>query len=188
MYPLFVNMKNKKVVIAGGGKIAYRRLLALLKEEADITVISPTAIDEIVQLANERKIIWHQRPIEHTDYKDAFLIIAATNDPEVNKQIAQDASPHQLVNVASDHESGNVHIPSFFSRGKLTIAVTTEGASPSLAKAIKEKLEEIFDESYEDYVSFLYEQRKKLKEMDLPEKEKKKKLSELLHQFIEKEL
>jgi precorrin-2 dehydrogenase/sirohydrochlorin ferrochelatase len=188
MYPLFVNMKNKKVVIAGGGKIAYRRLLPLLKEEANITVVSPTAIAEIVQLAHEKKITWHQRPIEHADYKDAFFIIAATNDPEVNKRIAHCASPHQLVNVASDHESGNVHIPSAFSRGKLTIAVTTEGASPSLAKAIKEKLEEMFDESYADYVSFLHKQRKKLKEMDLPEEEKKRKLSELLHSFIEKEL
>ncbi|EMT45108.1 MULTISPECIES: NAD(P)-dependent oxidoreductase [Anoxybacillus] len=164
MFPLFVRMTGKKVVIAGGGQIAYRRLLPLLDEGACITVISPTAIDAIVHLAEQKKIIWHARHIEPADYVDAFFIIAATNDRHVNEQIATHAAPNQLVNVASDHLVGNVHVPAFFSRGKLKIAITTGGASPILAKEIKAQLEQIFDESIAHYIEELYEQRQKRKE------------------------
>lgn len=164
MFPLFVRMTGKKVVIAGGGQIAYRRLLPLLHGGAHITVISPEVIDEIVHLAQQQQITWHAREIEPNDYADAFLIIAATNDPNVNEQIATYAAPNQLVNVASHHLLGNVHVPAFFSRGKLQIAITTGGASPTLAKQIKKQLEQIFDESIAEYIDELYEQRQKRKE------------------------
>ncbi|MCX8001361.1 MAG: NAD(P)-binding protein [Anoxybacillus mongoliensis] len=164
MLPFFVRMTGKKVVIAGGGRIAYRRLLPLLHEGAYITVISPEAIDAIVHLAEQKRITWHPRPIEPTDYSDAFLIIAATNDPNVNEQIATYAAPNQLINVASNHLLGNVHIPASFSRGKLQIAITTGGASPALAKEIKKQLEQIFDESIAEHVEQLYKQRQKQKE------------------------
>lgn len=164
MFPLFIRMTGKKVVIAGGGRIAYRRLLPLLDEGAYITVISPQAIDAIVHLAEQKQITWHARPIEPTDYIDAFLIIAATNDSSVNEQIAAHASPNQLVNVVSNHLLGNVHVPTFFSRGKLQIAVTTGGASPTLAKQIKKQLEQQFDESFAKYVDEQYEKRQQRKE------------------------
>ncbi|AKS37301.1 potassium transporter Trk [Anoxybacillus gonensis] len=164
MFPLFIRMAGKKVVIAGGGQIAYRRLLPLLDEGACITVISPKAIDAIVHLAEQKRITWHARSIEPSDYADAFFIIAATNDPNINEQIATYASPNQLVNVASNHLFGNVHVPAFFSRGKLQIAITTGGASPTLAKQIKKQLEQQFDESIAQHLETLYEQRQKRKE------------------------
>ncbi len=101
MLPLHINLSGKRIIIAGGGNVALRRLKTVLPEGADITVISPEALPEIKKLADEGRIRWIPRRIEMKDLKPAFFIIAATNDRGVNQEIAANASETQLVNCVS---------------------------------------------------------------------------------------
>ncbi|MDQ0176529.1 NAD(P)-binding protein [Bacillus chungangensis] len=181
-YPIMLHVKNKNVIVVGGGKVAYKKITSLLIAGADITVISPTVISPIKKLVDERQIRWLQKTVKREDLRDAFVIIAATNNEKVNKLIAQSSSSHQLVNVVDNQKTGNFQVPATLRRGKLTIAVATSGASPKLAKMIRNELAEIYDESYESYLDFLYQYREKIKQLKLDDRTKDRMLEEILHE------
>ena len=164
MYPVVLLMEGRTCVIAGGGRVAYSKIGALLQAKANITVVSPEVIPEIERLYDEGKIQLLRKHIEYDDYRDAFLIIAATNRPEVNRDIYERVKDTKLVNVVTDSELGNFHLPATVSRGRLQISVATGGASPMLAKAIRDELAEVYDDSYEEFLEFLYQVRKIIKE------------------------
>jgi precorrin-2 dehydrogenase / sirohydrochlorin ferrochelatase len=172
MYPISLKIEGKSCVVAGGGKIAYLKLVSLLQAKAAVTVVSPVIIPEIEKLYDEGKITLLRRGIEQADYKDAFLIIAATNEPSINREIYENTKDTKLVNVVSDSEIGNFHIPATLTRGKLQISIATGGASPMLAKKIREDLQKTFDESYEEYLEFLYEARIAIKNSSFPSERK----------------
>ncbi|AMA52254.1 precorrin-2 dehydrogenase [Bacillus inaquosorum] len=161
MLPLHISLEKKKVVIAGGGTIALRRLKTVLSEGADITLVSPDVEPEIKKMADNRRIRWASRTIEKEDYLDAFLIIAATDNAAVNKEIAQTASPFQLVNCVSEAELGNVYIPKIVKRGHVTVSVSTNGASPKHTKELSEKVDELIDGDFVAEVDRLYHVRRK---------------------------
>lgn len=161
MIPLHISLEKKKVVIAGGGSIALRRLKTVLFEGADITLVSPDVEPEIKQMAENGRIRWVSRTIEKEDYFDAFLIIAATDNAAVNKEIVQTASPFQLVNCVSDAELGNVYIPKIVKRGHVTVSVSTNGASPKHTKELAGKVDKLIDGDFVDEVDRLYQVRRK---------------------------
>lgn len=160
MIPLLIDLKNQPVLIAGGGSIALRRLLLLLEEEALLTVISPDARQEIADLAKNGRLIWHQREISMEDLEGYRLIIAATNDGELNSKIADSVRKHTLVNVVSRAEHGNIQVPKIIKKGRLTLSVSTGGASPALAKEIGEKIEQLLDADIEAQLDEQWEKRK----------------------------
>ncbi|TYS25409.1 bifunctional precorrin-2 dehydrogenase/sirohydrochlorin ferrochelatase [Bacillus subtilis] len=161
MLPLHISLEKKKVVIAGGGTIALRRLKTVLSEGADITLVSPDVEPEIKEMADNRHIRWASRTIEKEDYLDAFLIIAATDNAAVNEEIAQTASPFQLVNCVSEAELGNVYIPKIVKRGHVTVSVSTNGASPKHTKELAGKVDELIDGDFVAEVDRLYQVRRK---------------------------
>ncbi|KZZ82905.1 precorrin-2 dehydrogenase/sirohydrochlorin ferrochelatase family protein [Bacillus sp. SJS] len=163
MIPLMINFSEKPILIAGGGKIAYRRLMIFLKEEAAITVISPEAVSEIRDLHLSGEIQWIKRKIRKEDLDGYFLIIAATDDRLANKCIAEQTHPLQLVNIADEAKDGNVEVPMRASKGKLTVSVHTGGSSPAMAKEICSKLiGSIEDETFELLEqSYLVRQKRK---------------------------
>ncbi|MGF7533258.1 precorrin-2 dehydrogenase [Bacillus mexicanus] len=161
MLPLHISLEKKKVVIAGGGSIALRRLKTVLSEGADITLVSPEVEPEIKQMADNHRIRLISRAIEKEDYQDAFLIIAATDNAAVNKEIAHSVSPFQLVNCVSDAELGNVYIPKIVKRGHVTVSVSTNGASPKHTKQLAEKVNEQIDGDFVAEVDSLYQIRRK---------------------------
>jgi len=180
MYPIILHMEGKRCVVAGGGRVAYSKITALLQAKANITVISPDVIPEIERLYSEGNIQLHRKEIEYADYQDAFLIIAATNCPEVNRDIYERVKDTKLVNVVSDSELGNFHIPATLSRGRLQISVATGGASPMLAKAIRDELGDIYDESYEEFAEFLYQVRRIIKQSECSDEKKRELYKEAL--------
>jgi precorrin-2 dehydrogenase/sirohydrochlorin ferrochelatase len=179
LYPVFLNLKHQKVYVIGGGQIAARKLEGLLQSEAVITIISPTLIESILTYVNNGLVHWIQKSFELSDIEDAFYIISATNDPHVSSELQKGVRPSQLVNFADDYSSSNVITPSVVRRGRLSIAVTTSGASPSLSKKIKKDLEAIYSEEYEEYVEFLMEKRTYIKER-VNDADKRRKLLSLL--------
>ncbi|HDR5352414.1 NAD(P)-binding protein [Bacillus cereus] len=180
MYPLTVRVNEKRVVVIGGGKVAGFKIIPLLKQGADIVVISPELDANLVKLVEEKKIRWYQREYEKSDIKSAFLVVAASSDSILNEQVAEDAAENQLVNVITNPESGNVHFPAAIHRGLLNIAVSTGGASPKLAKKIRDDIANRYDETYESYLDFLYEVRLKLKDLQLEKRERNILLQEVL--------
>ncbi|MGH1299144.1 NAD(P)-binding protein [Bacillus pretiosus] len=180
MYPLTVRVEKKRVVVIGGGKVAGFKIIPLLKQGADIIVISPELDANLVKLVEEKQIRWYQREYEKSDIQGAFLVVAASSDAVLNEQIAEDSTENQLVNVITNPESGNVHFPAAIHRGLLNVAVSTGGASPKLAKKIRDDIANKYDEAYESYLYFLYEVRIKVKELQIEKRERTILLQEVL--------
>ncbi|SCB67229.1 Siroheme synthase domain-containing protein [Bacillus mycoides] len=175
-----MRVDKKRVVVIGGGKVAGFKIIPLLKQGADIVVVSTELDANLVKLVEEKQIRWYQREYEKSDIKDAFLVVAATSNSVLNEQIAEDASVNQLVNVITNPESGNVHFPAAFHRGLLNVAVSTGGASPKLAKKIRDDIANKYDETYETYLDFLYEVRIKVKELQVDKRQRNILLQEVL--------
>jgi precorrin-2 dehydrogenase / sirohydrochlorin ferrochelatase len=161
-YPIMLQLEGKKVVVVGGGKVAERKVNGLLGTGALVSVISPIVTGELRRLSGQGVIDWKDKLFSPDDMKDSFLIFAATNDRELNQFIRNSAGVHQLVTIADDPDESDFHVPAHFHRGRLSIAVSTGGASPSLASSIRAELEQQFDERYEEYLDFLYRARQQI--------------------------
>lgn len=173
-YPITLRLSGKKVVVVGGGKVAERKAAGLLRTEAVITVVSPEITEGLKKLVESGQVHWLKKLFSYDDMKDAFMIFAATNDCELNQSIKNAANPHQLVMMVDDPDRSDFHVPSQVRRGRLNIAVSTGGASPTLAKVIREQLSKEFDERYEDYLEFLFQTRQKIvTEVDDPSLKRK---------------
>lgn len=186
--PIMIELEGKKVVVVGGGRIAKRKLGSLLDSGAKLTVISPSVTLELNRWAEEGKIVWKQKCFEPKDAEEAFMMVIATDDSAINSAARRAAPPHCLVNASTEAESGNIHFPAHVKRGKLSIAVSTNGASPMLAKKIKQDLQAQFDESYEQYLDFLFEARQLLKQSRLSRSAKEEYLRGFLAEsFLQEE-
>jgi len=152
-YPVFLNVQDKKAVIIGGGKVSERKALALIKAGACVTVVSPDLSEQLIRL-RERKLIQHiPRLYEKKDIRRAFVVIAATDSSEINSRISKDAEG--LVNVVDVPPLCNFIAPSVIQRGPLTLAISTSGASPALAKTIRKELEKLYGPEIGVYLKFL---------------------------------
>ena len=164
-YPIFLNIQGKRCVVIGGGKVALRKVKMLLDCGANVSVISPKPHPDMAKLSKERAIHLIQRDYEARDLKEAVIAIACTDVKEVNRKVADEAKKAGiLVNVADDPEPSDFIIPAFFRRGNLTLAVSTSGVSPALARKIRMKLEKSFGEEYASLLSLIGEVRSTLKE------------------------
>ncbi|WP_428910968.1 NAD(P)-binding protein [Niallia sp. Krafla_26] len=168
-YPIQLNLKGKRAVIIGGGKIAERKVRGLLHTGADIILVSPEITDNLKESVQTGKLYWKQKSFSPEDINEAFLVIAATSDQEVNRTVKNSASPQQLVLLVDQPEDSDFILPAVLNRGKLTLTVSTSGASPTLTKKIKQSLAEQYDSRYQEYVDFLFQCRQwVLKEIDDP--------------------
>ncbi len=158
-YPAFINLKNKKVVVVGGGRVAERKSLSLIKAGADVIVISPAVTTRIAKLEVSGTLTHIKRKYKKGDLKGAFIVIAGTSSEETNKTISQDAA--LLTNVIDVPSEGNFIVPSLIRRGPLTIAISTEGASPAISKAIRREMEKLYNAEFARYLRFVESIRKK---------------------------
>lgn len=158
-YPVFLNLQGEKAVVVGGGSIAERKTLSLLKAGAAVTVVSP-AITARLRKEKEKKRLTHiARKYRKGDLRESVLVIAATNSPSVNTQIAADAP--FLVNVVDVPIECSFIAPSVIKRGPLTIAISTGGVSPAFSKTIRQELEKIYGLEIGEYLNFVASIRKK---------------------------
>ncbi len=137
-----VNLEQKKVVIVGGGEIALRKAKGLAGTGAKITVISPGIREELFKLHD---VIWKKKKFEEKDLKGAHLIFAATDNQLVNAFVCQCAADNQWVNDTSESKRSDFITPAVVRQEEFIVAISTSGASPALAKALKEELEERYD-------------------------------------------
>jgi len=161
-YPIFLDLAEKRCVVIGGGRVAERKCTSLIKAGARVTVISPE-ITKRLSAYKEKGMIRHiPRGYRKGDIRSAFLVIAATASEETNRRIAEDArGGNTLLNVVDTPSLCNFIVPSVVRRGLLTIAISTGGASPALAKEIRKELQRIYGPEYARYLSLLKEARSK---------------------------
>lgn len=159
-YPAFLNIKEKQCIVIGGGKVAERKVMSLLRCGAKIKIISPSLTKRLQKEKNNGTISHISRNYRSGDLEGAFLVVAATSDDEINKEIAAEASC--LVNVVDYPDMANFIVPSVIKRGLLTIAISTSGASPAMSRAIRKELETIYSKEFSKYLVFLKKIRKQI--------------------------
>jgi uroporphyrinogen-III synthase len=178
-YPIVLTKLNH-VVVVGGGHVAERKVKALLEANVKSTVISPELTQGLLELKTQNKITHREKHYEPTDLQKAQLVIAATNDEAVNKQIANDGLIHNLLcNVVDNPELGNVHTVGTVRRGDLLVSVSSNGKSPSLTRFVKEELEQYFSAHYAEVLEILHMHRAEVVQLD--EDSRHQLISELLN-------
>jgi precorrin-2 dehydrogenase / sirohydrochlorin ferrochelatase len=155
-YPVFWDINGKKCVVVGGGEVAARKVARLLDCGAKVCVVSPVLNAELDTLQKERRIE-HIVDEYAVDYLyGAALIIGATDNDRVNTAISHDAKTRGIpVNIVDDPQKCDFILPSLVERGDLTIACGTGGASPALARMLREELEEAYGEEYATLLNIL---------------------------------
>lgn len=162
-YPVFLDLDGQKVVVVGGGEVAERKIRTLLVYGCRISVISHHLTPHLKEFAVKKRI--NHLPYESLgeSLDDAFMVMAATDDPEVNRQIASQAKEKGLlVNAVDQPGDCNFIMPSIVKRGDLQIAISTAGKSPALAKKLRKDMESIFGPEYDSFIELLGMIRKNL--------------------------
>ena len=165
-YPMMVDLAGRRCLVVGGGRVAERKVALLLEAGADVAVVSPVVTPRIADLAARGAIRLLRRTVRPADLDRVFLAFAATDDAEVNQGVAREVrSAGGLVNVADAPEACDFHVPSVVRRGDLTIAISTGGGSPALAKRLRQRLEATIGPEYEAFLAALRELRARAKEV-----------------------
>jgi precorrin-2 dehydrogenase/sirohydrochlorin ferrochelatase len=142
-YPLFLNLKGRPVVVIGGGPVAERKTALLLKAGAAITIVSPSLTPRLARWEVEKRITALRRPYRRGDLGRAVLVFAATDHPSVNEAVAREAKRKRIpFNLADRSNSDGFIVPAVFSKGGMTIAVSSGGKNPALAKQVRDYLKE----------------------------------------------
>ncbi len=163
-YPIFMNIGGKKCVVVGGGEVALRKVKTLLEHGASVKVISPDLCSKLGQLAESGEISVLQRSYRAGDLQDAVIAIVATDDSNTNLEVVKEAQRRAvLVNVVDDAESSDFIVPSCMRRGDVTIAISTAGRSPALARKIRTRLEKDFGDEYASLALLIDEVRAEVK-------------------------
>ncbi len=153
---ILTQLERKLCIVVGGGAVAERKAQALLEAGARPRVIAPRLTDRLTSLAHAGRVEWIDRSYADGDLSGAFLVVAATDDPEINHAIANAAAGQQaLVNAVDDPEVCDFIAPAVVRRGDLTIAIGTGGAAPALAGHLRAQLEKTFGPEWEQYLELL---------------------------------
>ena len=167
-YPVYLNLRGRRCVIVGGGAVAEGKIGRLLDSGADICVVSPDATPGIRQFVADGAVRWERRQYRHGDLDGAFIAIAATNAREVNRRIFEEAEARGvMLNAVDDPPNCSFIAPSIVQRGPVTLAISTGGVSPALARKLREALQVSEDLAWTDLSGVMAEARARLREAGL---------------------
>ncbi len=185
-YPICLDLEAKPCVVVGGGRVAERKVLGLLSCSAQVSVISPVLSKELKLQHAAGNIQWIDREYRQGDLAQAFLVIAATDDEETQKQVYEEAATNNLLlNVADVPQRCNFILPATVRRGDLSLSVSTAGKSPALARKIRMELEKRYGPEYRLLVYILGAARPEILASGLTQSENEQLFKELLHDDME---
>jgi len=148
-YPVNLDVQGRRCLVVGGGRVGARKVDTLNQCGAAVTVVSPEVSPAVMLLAAEKAIVLKQRPYIASDVEGMFLVIGATDDETLNRQIHADAERLNLLcNIADRPEICNFILPAIVRRGCFVMAISTAGKSPAFAKHIRKRLETQFGPEY----------------------------------------
>src|SRR2546421_5380584 len=164
-YPVMLDVRGRLAIVVGGDRVAAEKAAALSASGAQVSVINPAFCDELLMQAEYKRVTLRRKAYEPGDLEGAFVVVAATNDTQLVEAIwTETQRSGQLVNIVDIPERCSFIVPSILRRDQLTIAVSTEGASPSLAKRIRQHLESLFPPAYGPYLRLAAAARARLRE------------------------
>jgi precorrin-2 dehydrogenase / sirohydrochlorin ferrochelatase len=184
-YPIFANLMDRPCLVVGGGAVGARKVEDLRLAGARVTVVSPEITPELAELAGAGKIIHLAQDFQEEHVAGMALVMAATDDPEVNARVSAAAQARSIwVNVADAPEFCTFIVPAQVRRGDLTVAISTGGASPALARRLREELTQHLGPEYVPYLALLKAVRARL----LEERRGQPDNARLFHQLVDSPL
>ena len=142
LLPVFLKLEGRSCLVVGAGEVASGKIESLVHSLAHVTVVAPWARPEIVRLAEQKAITWHQREFLDSDIEGAFVIVSGTNYAHVNQHVYRLAVAHNvLCNAVDDPPHCDFYYGSVVGRGKLQIAISTAGESPSVAQRLRAEID-----------------------------------------------
>lgn len=156
-------MDSRQSVVVGGGQVATRKVEGLLSAGAQIRLISPMLSPDLKRMVEAGEVDHLPRSYRNGDLENAYLVIAATNDPDVNRAVWEEARQRGcLINVVDDPQHSNFILPAVVQRGEMSVAITTGGNSPALARRLRERIEQLIVPEYGTLAELLGELRPEL--------------------------
>jgi siroheme synthase-like protein len=164
LFPAFLKLSNRRVLVVGGGAIAAQKIPGLLEAGAKVHVISPKLNPAVTEWVRAGQLDWSPKPFEPDDLLGAALVIAATSLRDLNAQVFREADDRNILcNAVDDIENCHFYYGSIVQRGDLQIAISTNGKSPALAQRLRKELEAQFGPEYEIWLEWLGAARESLR-------------------------
>lgn len=168
-YPIMLDVRQRSALVIGGNRVAAEKATALAACGASVTAIHPDFCEELLALAQSQQVTLRYKSYEAGDMAGAFVVVAVSDDHQRSEAIWAEARERgQLINIVDVPARCSFIVPSILRRGQLTIAVSTEGASPSLAKRIRQRLEPLFPTAYGAYLRLAAAARAQMRRHGLP--------------------
>lgn len=164
-YPLNLDIKNKSCVVIGGGEVALRKIYGLLSADAKVKVIAPEICAGVEELFKRGEISWTQEKFSPDMLSDEIILIAATDNPEVNRQASEAAQAKKILVNVVEGASGNFNVPSTIRRGDLLLTISTGANSPAFSKFIREMLETELGENFGAGLEIISARRREVKKL-----------------------
>ena len=182
LYPVFLKLEGRPVVLVGGGAVACAKLRELIAAGAQVTVVTMEARREMTSTPG---VVIVLRPFVASDLDHAWLVISAAT-PEVNRQVVAAAEERRIfVNAVDDAESASAYTGGVFRKGGVTVAVSTEGRAPALAGLLREGLEAVIPDEIESWVALAGEVRRQQRQARVPMTERRPLLLRSLNRLYE---
>jgi precorrin-2 dehydrogenase/sirohydrochlorin ferrochelatase len=165
LYPAFIDLRGRRCLVVGGGPVGTEKTEKLVEAGAAVRLVSPDVTPRLRRLADDGAIAeLHLRGYRTDDLDGCLLVVAATNDSRVNRRVWEDGEARRmLVNVVDVPDLCNFIVPSIMRRGELAVAVSTGGASPVVARRVRQMTERAIGPEWGELVAILRETREDLK-------------------------
>jgi siroheme synthase-like protein len=164
LLPVFLRLEGRPVLVVGAGTVALAKIESLLTAGAVITAVAPKTIPRIRELAHHDALVWHQRVFEPSDLEGQFVVIAATNDSDVNHTVYEEALRRNvLCNAVDDPPNCDFYFGSVVTRGDLQVAISTAGESPALAQRLRREIDEQLPQDLGPWLGELGELRREVR-------------------------
>jgi len=184
-YPVYIDISKRKCVVAGGGDVAERKVERLLECGARVVVVGNELTPNLEAMKNEEKISHIPDNYKNDYIEGALLVIGATDRDEINERIYRDSKERGiLVNIVDDPAKCDFIVPSVFQQGDLSIAISTGGKSPALARNLREELEQLYGHEYRILLNIMGDIREKIISRGEPSDENRKLFESVLNSDI----
>ncbi len=164
-YPLNLDIENKPCVVIGGGQVALRKIYGLLAAGAKVKVIAPEICAGVDELFKRGEISWTRENFSEELIGEEIILIAATNNPEVNRQALEAAQAKKILVNVVEGSGGNFNVPSTIQRGDLLLTISTGANSPAFSKFIRQMLELELGENFGAGLEIISARRREVKKL-----------------------
>jgi len=181
LFPIFLKLEGRRCLVVGAGKVGTQKIAGLLDAGAEVAVVDPEPSVAVREFLGKR-VQWHDRKYFPGDLEGVYLVVAATSDEQVNRQIYNEAQRRGiLANVVDVPPLCDFYYPAVVRRGALTVAVSSGGESPHLAQRVRDEISDLLPEDLDALVKDIGNRRRRILREYAPGEERAQLLRDLVH-------